>query len=45
MKPDTAGEILDTMQELIQARGFNAISYQDIADRVGIREIRCPRHR
>jgi len=38
MKPDTAGEILDTMQELIQARGFNAISYQDVADRVGIRK-------
>ena len=38
MKPDTAGEILDTMQELIQVRGFNAISYQDIADRVGIRK-------
>ena len=38
MKPDTAAEILDIMQELIQARGFNAISYQDIADRVGIRK-------
>jgi TetR/AcrR family transcriptional repressor of nem operon len=38
MKSDTAGEILDIMQELIQVRGFNAISYQDIADRVGIRK-------
>ncbi len=38
MKPDTAEKILDTMQELIQVRGFNAISYQDIADRVAIRK-------
>jgi TetR/AcrR family transcriptional repressor of nem operon len=38
MRADTAEAILDTMQELIQARGFNAISYQDIADRIGIRK-------
>ena len=38
MKPDTAEQILDTMQDLIQVRGFNAVSYQDIADRIGIRK-------
>ena len=38
MKAETAEQILDITQELIQARGFSAISYQDIADRVGIRK-------
>jgi TetR/AcrR family transcriptional regulator, transcriptional repressor for nem operon len=33
----TATEILDAAQELVQTRGFNAFSYRDLADRVGIR--------
>lgn len=35
---DTAELILDTAQELIQTRGFSAMSFQDIAARVGIRK-------
>ena len=30
--------ILDVAQELIQTRGFSAISYQDISERIGIRK-------
>ena len=40
MKPaiaDTAERILDIVEELIQTRGYNAFSYQDVAARVGIR--------
>ncbi|MAI60949.1 MAG: hypothetical protein CBB87_00485 [Micavibrio sp. TMED27] len=35
---DTATQILDTAQELIQSRGYSAISFQDIAERVGIKK-------
>jgi TetR/AcrR family transcriptional repressor of nem operon len=35
---DTAEEILDLAQELIQTRGYNAFSYQDIADVLHIRK-------
>jgi TetR/AcrR family transcriptional repressor of nem operon len=33
----TALEIIDAAQELAQTRGYNGFSYQDIAERVGIR--------
>ena len=35
---DTASKILDVGQELIQTRGFSAMSFQDIAERVGIKK-------
>ena len=35
---DTSSKILDVGQELIQTRGYNAISFQDIATRVGIKK-------
>ena len=34
----TAGRILDAGQELIQIRGFSAMSFQDIASEVGIKK-------
>jgi TetR/AcrR family transcriptional repressor of nem operon len=34
---DTATRILDVAQELAQTRGYNAFSYADIAEQVGIR--------
>lgn len=34
----TADRIVETMQHLIQTRGFSAVSYQDIADELGIRK-------
>lgn len=34
---DTAGEILDAAEELLQRRGFNAFSYHHIAVRLGVR--------
>jgi TetR/AcrR family transcriptional repressor of nem operon len=34
---NTAVRILDAAQELVQTRGFNAFSYRDLAERVGIR--------
>ena len=34
---DTTELILDAAQELVQLRGFNAFSYRDIADRIGLR--------
>lgn len=38
MQPsDTAAIILDAAQELAQTRGYNAFSYRDLAERVGIR--------
>jgi TetR/AcrR family transcriptional regulator, transcriptional repressor for nem operon len=33
----TAIQILDVAQELVQTRGYNAFSYRDLAERVGIR--------
>ncbi|WP_282605401.1 TetR/AcrR family transcriptional regulator [Pelagibius sp. Alg239-R121] len=35
---ETATQILDTAEELIQANGFHAFSFQDVADRVGIKK-------
>ena len=38
MKPkDTAKDLLDTAQRLVQERGYNAFSYKDLAEVVGIR--------
>ena len=34
---DTAGRLLDTAQQLVQSRGFNAFSYKDLAQAIGIR--------
>ena len=34
---DTAAQLLDTAQALVQERGFNAFSYKDLAEAVGIR--------
>src|SRR3569832_2310755 len=34
----TAEQILDLAETLIQTRGYSAFSYQDIADRLGIRK-------
>ena len=36
--PDTAGRILDVAEALIQSRGYNGFSYQDIADALSIRK-------
>ena len=35
---DTRREILKLARELVQSRGFNGFSYQDLADRLGIRK-------
>ncbi len=35
---DTATKILDTAQDLIQTRGYTAMSFQEIAEQVGIRK-------
>ena len=40
----TPTRILDIAQELFQTRGYNGISYQDIADRVGIRKASIHHH-
>jgi len=37
-RSDTAEQILDLAETLIQARGYSAFSYQDIADALGIRK-------
>lgn len=36
-RADTLNRILDAAQELVQERGFNAMSYTDISRRLGIR--------
>ena len=41
---DTYQRILDSAQLLIQTRGFNAISYQDISDDVGIKKASIHHH-
>ncbi|MEO0871577.1 MAG: TetR/AcrR family transcriptional regulator [Pseudomonadota bacterium] len=38
MEDGTADRILDVVQTLIQTRGFNAISYRDVAEAIGIRK-------
>jgi len=35
---DTAKRIIEVMADLIQTRGYSAVSYQDIADAIGIRK-------
>lgn len=35
---DTATRILDAAQELIQTRGYNAFSFNDVAEKVGIKK-------
>jgi len=35
---DTAKQILDVAQEMVQTRGYNAFSYADISAQVGIRK-------
>jgi TetR/AcrR family transcriptional regulator, transcriptional repressor for nem operon len=37
-RSETAGQILDLAQALIQTRGYSAFSYQDIAEQLGIRK-------
>jgi TetR/AcrR family transcriptional repressor of nem operon len=37
-KSETAEQILDLAEKLIQTRGYSAFSYQDIADSLGIRK-------
>lgn len=37
-KLNTSAQILDTAQELVQSRGYNAFSYADISEVVGIRK-------
>ena len=37
-RSETAEQILDLAEALIQTRGYNAFSYQDIADALGIRK-------
>ena len=37
-RSDTADQILDLAETLIQTRGYSAFSYQDIADSLGIRK-------
>lgn len=34
---DTANRLLDTAQVLVQRRGYNAFSYKDLAEEIGIR--------
>jgi TetR/AcrR family transcriptional regulator, transcriptional repressor for nem operon len=41
---DTKTRILDTAQELIQRRGLNAMSFQDLSDTVGIRKASVHHH-
>lgn len=36
--PDTRGRILEIAQNLLETRGFNAFSYQDIAAELGIKK-------
>lgn len=40
----TATQILDVAQELAQTRGYNAFSYRDLAERVGIRAASIHHH-
>jgi TetR/AcrR family transcriptional repressor of nem operon len=35
-EPDTRSRILDVAERLVQSRGFNAFSYADVADELGI---------
>jgi TetR/AcrR family transcriptional regulator, transcriptional repressor for nem operon len=44
VQADTRTRILDTAQELIQRRGLNAMSFQDLSDEVGIRKASVHHH-
>lgn len=37
-KPETHERILDIASELLETRGYNAFSYQDIADQLGLKK-------
>jgi TetR/AcrR family transcriptional repressor of nem operon len=37
-RTETASQILDIAEELVQTRGFNGFSYADISERLGIRK-------
>ena len=41
---DTSDRILDVAEELIQTQGYNGFSYQDVADRIGIRKASVHHH-
>src|SRR5262245_58062883 len=41
---DMATQLLDAAQELAQTRGYNAFSYRDLAERVGIKTASIPYH-
>ena len=43
-KPTTAGRILDTAERLVQERGFNAFSYADISETLGIQKASLHHH-
>src|SRR6476646_3812992 len=40
----TSARILDVAEELIQTHGYNGFSYQDVADRIGIRKASINHH-
>lgn len=42
--PDTRTKILNAAQDLIQRRGLNAMSFQDLSDAVGIRKASVHHH-
>lgn len=42
--PGTTDQLLDAAQELAQTRGYNAFSYRDLAERVGIRSASIHHH-
>jgi TetR/AcrR family transcriptional repressor of nem operon len=42
--PGTIDQLLDAAQELAQTRGYNAFSYRDLAERVGIRSASIHHH-
>lgn len=44
MASSTQNTILDVAQELVQTRGFNAFSFRDVAERVGIRSASIHHH-
>jgi TetR/AcrR family transcriptional repressor of nem operon len=40
----TSARILDVAEQLIQTQGYNGFSYQDVADRIGIRKASIHHH-
>lgn len=43
-KAGTAGRILDVAERLVQTRGFNAFSYADVAEALGVRKASLHHH-